>query len=107
MPLDAATDRLMSETAALVMDDALTHDRVCRPALPEEKACDIMRRGGGTPFAPQLLTVFLLHLEEMIRICEQNPDKSPATLAHPFIPGALQDCAPQPRDLPGENIETR
>ena len=54
--------------------DALTHDRVYRRAMSEEKALTIMQAGAGTQFDPLLLTFFFLHLSEMRRIGEEYPD---------------------------------
>lgn len=67
--------------------DALTHDRVYRPALPEEKALTIMRQGAGTHFDSLLLAVFFSHLPEISRIAEENPDGPEGTLAdEPLYP---------------------
>ncbi|MEN6458321.1 MAG: CHASE domain-containing protein [Thermoguttaceae bacterium] len=55
--------------------DALTHDRVYRPAMPEEKALSILREGAGTHFDPLLLAHFFLHHSEIRRIVEQYPDE--------------------------------
>jgi putative two-component system response regulator len=85
--------------------DALTHDRVYRPALPEEKALNMMQHGAGTHFDPHLLAVFFLHLPEMSRVCEENPDESPDMLVHPFIPEYSGDCFPQPSDPPVRSTE--
>ena len=42
--------------------DALTHDRVYRPALPQEEALQIMQQGAGTQFDPLLLAAFFSQL---------------------------------------------
>jgi len=39
--------------------DALTHDRVYRPALPEEQALTIMREGRASQFDPEVFDAFL------------------------------------------------
>jgi putative two-component system response regulator len=57
--------------------DALTHDRVYRPAIPEQRALEMMREGAGTHFDPHLLAAFFLHLPEMSPVCENDPDESP------------------------------
>lgn len=54
--------------------DALTHDRVYRPALPEDKAVGILENGLGTHFDPYLLRIFLSLLPEMRRIGQEIPD---------------------------------
>ena len=50
--------------------DALIHDRVYRPALPEQEALKIMRAGRGTHFDPELLDAFMSLLPEMRAIAE-------------------------------------
>ncbi|MBI1902648.1 MAG: response regulator [Planctomycetia bacterium] len=55
--------------------DALTHDRIYRPALPEGEALSIMESGGGAQFDPALLRLFLALLPEMRRIAEGTPDE--------------------------------
>ena len=55
--------------------DALTHDRVYRPALPDDEVLEIMREGAGTHFDPLLLTYFFLHLGELRRIAEEHADE--------------------------------
>ncbi len=45
--------------------DALTSDRVYRPAFPIEEALGMMRRDRGTHFDPQLFDVFLEYVGEM------------------------------------------
>lgn len=61
--------------------DALTHDRVYRPALPVEQVLEIMAEGQGTQFDPLLLPVFFAAHEEIERISQIVPDRSPATFA--------------------------
>lgn len=56
--------------------DALTHDRVYRPALPENEVLTIMQQGTGTQFDPMLMTLFFLHLSEIRRIAQENPDSN-------------------------------
>ncbi len=55
--------------------DALTHDRVYRPALSEEETLAIMRQGVGTHFDPMLLSLFFSHFEEICRLAAENPDE--------------------------------
>ena len=54
--------------------DALSHDRVYRPALPEEEVLAIMQQGVGTHFDPLLLPLFFSHFSEICGIAEQYPD---------------------------------
>jgi HD-GYP domain-containing protein (c-di-GMP phosphodiesterase class II) len=56
--------------------DALTHDRVYRPALPEDEAFEIMRAESGTHFDPSLLALFFTIIPEINRISLENPDDS-------------------------------
>jgi putative two-component system response regulator len=54
--------------------DALTHDRVYRPALAEDEVLEIMRAGAGTHFDPVLLGCFFLRLEEIRCIAAEHAD---------------------------------
>ncbi len=54
--------------------DALTHDRVYRPALPEQEVLKILRAGRGTHFDPELLDTFMSLLPEMRAIAETVTD---------------------------------
>ncbi len=65
--------------------DALSHDRVYRPAMPEEKVLAVMQQQAGTHFDPQLLATFFLNLPEMSRICEENPEERSGLLAAPSV----------------------
>ncbi len=55
--------------------DAISHDRVYRPAMSEEVVLEIMRRGLGTHFDPHLLTLFLTDYEQYREISLANPDE--------------------------------
>ena len=55
--------------------DALTHDRVYRPAMPETEAMAIMEQGRGSHFDPFLFGVFLSLAPQMRRIAAENPDE--------------------------------
>ncbi|MFH1923305.1 MAG: HD-GYP domain-containing protein, partial [Planctomycetota bacterium] len=54
--------------------DALTHDRVYRPAMAEEEVLEIMRQGVGTHFDPCLSALFFSHLEDISQLAEENKD---------------------------------
>ena len=56
--------------------DALTHDRVYRPAIPEEEALAIMQKGAGRQFDPFLLAIFFSQLGEISRIARENQDET-------------------------------
>jgi putative two-component system response regulator len=73
----AAEDIPESSRIVAIVDvyDALTHDRVYRPAFPEHEAIEIMENGHGTHFDPGLLRLFLAVLPEMRRIGREMPDE--------------------------------
>jgi putative two-component system response regulator len=54
--------------------DALSHDRVYRPAMREEQVLDIVKEGRGTHFQPDLVDLLLSLLPQMKSIAAQNPD---------------------------------
>jgi len=56
--------------------DALTHDRVYRPAMSEEDVFAIMQQGAGTHFDPLLLAAFFSQLSEFSRVSLENPDEA-------------------------------
>jgi putative two-component system response regulator len=61
--------------------DALSHDRVYRPAMPEGEVLNLMQRAAGTQFDAMLLATFLAHFDEMRAIIEQNPDETAEAMA--------------------------
>jgi CHASE1-domain containing sensor protein len=73
--------------------DALSHDRVYRPAMPEEEVMKIMRQGAGMQFDPLLLTHFFLHLTEIRRIAQQLPDE-PLHVLEPIVAPTQTAAAP-------------
>ena len=54
--------------------DDLTRDRVYRAALPVDTAVDVMVRDRGGRFDPQLLDVFLTHLDEVLGLVRDLTD---------------------------------
>lgn len=54
--------------------DALTSNRVYRPAMSVEEALDVMRSGMGTQFDPTLLATFLGALPRVLEIRARHPD---------------------------------
>jgi HD-GYP domain-containing protein (c-di-GMP phosphodiesterase class II)/CHASE1-domain containing sensor protein len=54
--------------------DALTHDRVYRPALPEDEVTDILQQGAGTHFDPLLLAHFFVNLAAIRDLAQEHPD---------------------------------
>ncbi len=59
--------------------DALSHDRVYRPAFPEMEVIRMLREGRGTHFDPRLLDIFLSLLPEMRAISRAVPDEDEET----------------------------
>ena len=55
--------------------DALTSDRVYRPAMTFDEAIDIMERLRGSQFEPQLLDAFLASLDQISVIRQAYPDQ--------------------------------
>jgi putative two-component system response regulator len=56
--------------------DALTSDRVYRPAMPVEHALGLMRDGRGTHFDPDLLDLFMEALPRVLDIRRRHPDRN-------------------------------
>ncbi len=61
-------------TAIADVFDALVSRRVYKPAMPLDRAVDVLRDGRGTQFDAELLDVFLDHLDEADRIRRDYPD---------------------------------
>ena len=61
--------------AILDVYDALVHDRVYRPAIPEEEALQMMKSERGRHFDPQFLDCFLQIVPELRRIREHVTDQ--------------------------------
>jgi putative two-component system response regulator len=74
------TGKAIPEPARIVaivdVYDALSHDRIYRPALPEAEVLTIMQQGAGNHFDPLLMTFFFLHFSEIRRIAQEHPDDS-------------------------------
>ncbi len=62
-------------TALIDVYDALSSDRVYRPAMSEEKALKIMREGRGVHFDPKIFDAFLETLPRFKEIKEEIPDE--------------------------------
>lgn len=62
-------------TAIVDVYDALTHDRIYRPALPERDALDVLEQGRGEHFDPDLLNVFFAVLPEIRVLSLQAEDE--------------------------------
>lgn len=72
----AGTDIPAEGRIAAIADvfDALTSDRVYRKAFPVETAIEMMARGRGTQFDPDLLDLFLSLIPEILVLRSQHPD---------------------------------
>jgi putative two-component system response regulator len=55
--------------------DALTSDRVYRPAMTVQEALGEMRAGRGTHFDPELLDLFVSALPQVLEIRRRHPDR--------------------------------
>ncbi len=55
--------------------DSLTHVRVYSPAMSEEAALEIMRRGEGKDFEPAVLAIFFQSLPRIREIAARYPDE--------------------------------
>lgn len=75
----AGTDIPQNARIVAILDvyDALVHDRVYRPAMPEEKALAIIADGSGSHFEPRLVRTFVDTLPEMRRIRAEVKDERP------------------------------
>ena len=78
--------------------DSLTHDRVYRPAMSEEAALQIMRRGEGKDFDPALLALFFENLPAIRRIAARYPDEARESAESGWncLPGELAALAAVP-----------
>lgn len=74
--------------------DALSHDRVYRPAMCESDVLSIMRRGRGLHFDPFLFDAFMSVLPEMRAIAQSITDNDEGQIAPFTVPEWPQTCAP-------------
>jgi putative two-component system response regulator len=74
-------------TAVADVFDALTRDRVYRSALPVETAADVMMRDRGGHFDPQVLDIFLDHLDAVLILTKDLPDPSMARVTRIVVVG--------------------
>lgn len=73
--------------------DALTHDRVYRPALCEADVLSIMRDGRGQQFDPAIFDAFMTLLPEMRAIAQAVTDDGPVDTA-PFLTTEMPQLCP-------------
>jgi putative two-component system response regulator len=74
--------------------DAISHDRVYRPALPEDEVLQVMRDGIGSHFDPSLGAMFLANYETMREIGRSNPDEAARPAFAPPIASIFSVPAP-------------
>jgi putative two-component system response regulator len=55
--------------------DALTHDRVYRPAMSRAEALELMSEERGTHFDPELFDLFLAQVDTLDEILDAHPDE--------------------------------
>jgi putative two-component system response regulator len=67
--------------------DALTRDRVYRAAMPVETAVDVMVRDRAGLFDPQLLDLFLDHLDAVLDLTKPLPDPAVPRITRIVIAG--------------------
>lgn len=81
--------------------DALTSDRCYRPAMPLNKAMDIMHEGRGTQFDPELLDTFMAHIGEFVNLTESINNEHVEHTEHlNELLGEHQDAAkPEPETV--------
>ena len=88
-------------TSIVDVYDALTHDRVYRPAFPEAKALGMMENGRGTQFDPSLLDLFFRMLPQIRQIALLNPDESKPDICELLpILDVRAESPPQANSLP-------
>lgn len=75
--------------------DALTHDRVYRPAMDVEAAMATMQAGQGTLFDSELFTLFCTVLPQVSQILDATPDEQKGAEQ----PGDSTSPVPQPIDI--------
>mgnify|MGYP002527233609 CR=1 FL=1 len=64
--------------------DALSHDRVYRPAFPHDRVLDMMQEGNGTHFDSNVLEAFYVCLSQLHKIADEHPDaetETPSSMA--------------------------
>ena len=69
--------------------DALVHQRVYKPAVPEKEAIAIMKAARGHHFDPNLFDIFLEVLPQFRRIREQVADETHESIRHQEVELAL------------------
>ena len=84
--------------------DALSHDRVYRPAFSEPDVISMMLEGDGTHFDPHLLECFLAVLPEIRTISDAHPDGSFSEVAMPVAYRSPAGSTCLPIELPSNEL---
>ena len=72
---DGSTDLVGQRILALAdVYDALRQKRVYKPSFSHEEACEVIFRGAGRHFDPQLVALFRLHHERFRTIFDEMAD---------------------------------
>jgi putative two-component system response regulator len=75
--------------------DALSHDRVYRKALPENEVLQIIERGRGSHFDPDVFDLFLSTFPMFQGIRRQHPDKRETRCGNiEFAPSGVEISPP-------------
>jgi hypothetical protein len=69
----AATDEGALLKRLIQVGIALTSQRCYKPPMPIEEACEIIRKGVGTHFDPQLAEIFFKRLPVLLEIRDAHP----------------------------------
>jgi len=92
----AGTDIPESARIVAVIDvyDALVHERIYRPAVPEPKALALIREKRGSHFDPHLVDVFMDVLPQVRRISAEVKDEEQPVRARPAAaePDVLEEA---------------
>jgi putative two-component system response regulator len=83
--------------------DALASDRVYRPAMPLDKVLTIIHEGRGTQFDPELVDLFLAHLDRFLaisRLLSDDADVYQPTVETPADGLAEGADSPTPEPVP-------
>ena len=75
----AGTDIPESARIVAIVDvyDAMVHERVYKPAIPEDEVLETLRAESGKHFDPRMVEVFLARLPQMREICGALQDEPP------------------------------
>lgn len=76
---DFNKDRVFGRIVGLAdVFDSLSHWRIYKEKWETDQVIKFIRQGRGKRFAPELVDLFLAHVEEFIAINAAYPDETPA-----------------------------